>query len=184
MAHRESLASRVMLRPVAPADLEFLYQMQTDPRACALSMVRPRTREAFFEVWEGKDGVGGVFRTPRIVPRAIVLRPEGGAGGGAEGGAGELVGCINLFLRDDQEWIGYAVARPVWGRGIASRALGLLLAELPPTRRPLHARAAVSNSASVRTLLRNGFEMTGTCFSPESADGRFLACEEASFILR
>jgi RimJ/RimL family protein N-acetyltransferase len=51
------------------------------------------------------------------------------------------------------------------------------------TVRPLHARAAASNTASIKALLRCGFTLVETKFSPESPNGRYLACEESSFIL-
>ena len=76
----------------------------------------------------------------------------------------------------------YAIVRAWWGRGIATRALQLLLEEVQ--LRPLHARAAATNLGSVKVLTRCGFVCTGTRSSPESADGRYLACEESSFVLR
>ena len=164
-----SLASRVRLRPVAAGDLPFLFEMQQDPQACSLSMVRPRTKEQFDASWERS------LSSPRCVPRVIELSGE-------NGGEEELVGAISVFVMDGVDGVGYSVARPYWGRGIVTRALSLLLQEV--TTRPLYARAAASNTASVKALLRNGFEHVETKFSPESADGRYLACDESSFILR
>ena len=46
------------------------------------------------------------------------------------------------------------------GRGIASRALELLL-DLVPAR-PLYARAASDNAASLRVLEKAGFQVIGT----------------------
>ncbi|HYD00283.1 MAG TPA: GNAT family N-acetyltransferase [Phycisphaerales bacterium] len=158
----------VRIRPVTRADLDFLFQMQQDPEANRLSCVRPRTREQFDAAWERS------LTNPRAVPRAIVLRHADGTE--------ELVGAISVFSMDGLDAVGYAVARPHWGRGIVTRALMQLLQEVPT--RPLHARAAASNTASVRALLRCGFTLVETKFSPESPDGRYLACDESSFILR
>ena len=49
----------------------------------------------------------------------------------------------------------YWLGRSFWGRGIASAALALFLAELPV--RPLFGRAAATNVASLRVLERSGF---------------------------
>ncbi|NOX59424.1 MAG: GNAT family N-acetyltransferase, partial [Planctomycetes bacterium] len=61
----------------------------------------------------------------------------------------------------------YGLVQAYWGPGIASRALGLLLAEVP--RRPLHATAAATNTASIRVLMKHGFVSTR---SPEPRRGR------------
>ena len=54
----------------------------------------------------------------------------------------------------------YWIDRARWGRSSATRALRLLLAELPT--RPLHARAAADNAASIRVLTNCGFVACGT----------------------
>lgn len=54
----------------------------------------------------------------------------------------------------------YWIGRSAWGRGIASRALELLLEAVPV--RPLYARAASDNIASLRVLRKAGFEIVGT----------------------
>jgi RimJ/RimL family protein N-acetyltransferase len=71
-----------------------------------------------------------------------------------------------------------ALDRSAWGRGIASRALELLL-ELVPAR-PLHARAASDNIASLRVLRKAGFEIIGAEISYASA----RKCEIEETILR
>jgi RimJ/RimL family protein N-acetyltransferase len=60
----------------------------------------------------------------------------------------ELVGTISCFPMDGQDHVGYWIDRAYWGRGIASRALQLLLREV--AKRPLVATAATSNGASIR----------------------------------
>jgi hypothetical protein len=64
--------------------------------------------------------------------------------------------------------------RAAWGRGIASRALELLLALVPV--RPLHARVASANAGSRRVLGRAGFVVTGT--ERSFASGRNRVIEE------
>jgi RimJ/RimL family protein N-acetyltransferase len=54
----------------------------------------------------------------------------------------------------------YWIGREQWGRGIATRALDEFL-EIELTR-PLHARAASDNVASIRVLEKCGFSRVGT----------------------
>jgi hypothetical protein len=72
---------------------------------------------------------------------------------------GVLVGNVASFVMEGLPSVGYWIAREHWSRGIATRALALLLAEVPT--RPLYARAARSNVGSVRVLERCGFVITG-----------------------
>jgi RimJ/RimL family protein N-acetyltransferase len=146
----------VRLRPVTRADLPVLFAHQSDPDGCAMAAVHPRTAEAFFARWDE------VFRDDRVVPRAILAD-------------GALAGAISCFQRDGQDYIGYWIAREQWGRGIATRALELLLEEVP--RRPLLARVATHNIGSLRVLERCGFEVIERKWSP--GDDRFMECEEA-----
>jgi RimJ/RimL family protein N-acetyltransferase len=83
-----------------------MFQMQSDPESCRMSMVRPRTREQFDAVWERS------WSNPRVVPRAVVLRDEHRGQ--------ELVGSIGVFGMDGLDAVGYGIARPYWGRGIVT----------------------------------------------------------------
>jgi RimJ/RimL family protein N-acetyltransferase len=60
-----------------------------------------------------------------------------------------LIGCL----------VAYVVGRRHWGRGIATAALGQLLA-LDQTR-PMHADVAADNAGSLRVLTKHGFAVTG-----------------------
>ena len=73
---------------------------------------------------------------------------------------GQLVGSIASFVSGNQTEVTYWIGRPAWGRGIASQALELLLKLVPA--RPLHARAASDNIASLRVLQKAGFSIIGT----------------------
>lgn len=161
----------IRLRPVTRADLSTLFEMQQDPESNRMSFSRPRTREAFDAAWEKTL----TAQTPGTGGRVIVLRHD-------QTGEDEIVGSIGSFVMDGVNAVGYQVVRRYWGRGIASRALAMLLEEV--STRPLHARAAAANMGSCKVLLRCGFRLTETKFCPESADGRHLACEVSSFILR
>jgi RimJ/RimL family protein N-acetyltransferase len=168
----------VTLRPITLADIPALYENQCDPVANEMAMVNPRTREAFDEVWNR------IISSPpnRLVARVIDAD-------------GEMVGTINCFQRppspeeaglrgitvEELDYVGYWLARAHWNRGIATRALTALLQEVG--RRPLYARAARSNTASLRVLEHCGFTITAYHHSPAD-DPRFPACEEALLLLK
>ncbi len=146
----------VRLRPVEPADLPAIFQMQLDPEGNRMAMVKPRNAEAFRAAWEGN------FNNPLVVPRVIVS------------GGSPMLGLISCFQRDGLDYVGYWIEREHWGKGLASRALTLLLEEV--TRRPLYARVAATNPASLRVLTRNGFTEVSREWSQET--DRLLACDE------
>lgn len=154
----------VRLRPVVPADIPALYEMQRDPESNRLAAVNPRSLEDFNALWNriltDPDTRSGT------IPRAIIAGDE-------------LVGSISVFKMDGLDGVGYWIARKHWGKGIATRALALLLEEV--TLRPLHARVAAPNAASIRVLERCGFTITGRRQSPGTE--RYHACEEVSFLL-
>jgi RimJ/RimL family protein N-acetyltransferase len=121
----------------------------------------PRTREAFDSHWSKSLG------DPANIVRAILLGEA-------------FVGYVSRFPHDGEDHVGYWIDRAFWGRGIASRALSLLLQEV--TDRPLVATAATSNLASLRVLQKCGFVVESVRHSP--ATDRYPACEEAVLVIR
>ena len=160
----DRLEPRISLRRITAADLPTLFLQQLDPESNSMAGTKPFTEEVYYARWER------IFADPNVEPRAII---EGDPIDGV------IVGTISCFQRDGQDLVGYWIDRPHWGRGIASRALALLLNEV--TRRPLHATAVSANAASHRILQRCGFRQTGTHAEP--ATDRFLAGEVATFVL-
>lgn len=155
----------VTLRAATRADLPALHAFESDPAWCALAMVKPRSPAAFEAVWARlfADWAAGKTDT---VQKAILAD-------------GELCGTIGCRPVDGQHEVGYGLSRAAWGRGIATRALGLLLAEVPI--RPVYATVAASNAASIRVLTKHGFAITERRFSPETE--RYLACDEVRLVL-
>lgn len=137
-----------------------LYDLQNDPESNEMAGTKPRTREAFFAVWER------VVVDPKINSRVI----EAG---------GAIAGSISCFQAEGRDCVGYWIARSHWGQGIASRALALFLAE--ERRRPLHATVARANAASHRILEKCGFRCVGYRMGEETE--RFIAREIADFVL-
>ena len=72
---------------------------------------------------------------------------------------GTIAGTVGSFIIDDQTEVTYWIDRALWGRGIASAALQSLLSLT--TERPLFARAASDNAASLRVLQKAGFRRIG-----------------------
>jgi RimJ/RimL family protein N-acetyltransferase len=150
----------VRLRDVVASDLPALFEHQVDPVANRMAVVHPRDPAAFHAHWTK------ILNSRNGVTCAILLDEA-------------LVGHIACFPMEGEHCIGYWIAREYWGRGIATRALALLLEQV--ATRPLHARAARDNAASIRVLQRNGFAITGYRTSP--ASDRYPECEEALLML-
>ncbi len=89
-----------------------------------------------------------------------------------------MVGTVSCFQLDGQANVGYWISREHWGKGIASRALELLLLEV--STRSLYAHVATSNGASLRVLQKCGFVVERVQVSP--ATDRYPECEEALLV--
>ena len=152
--------SYVRLRDIRPDDLPRIYEFQLDPDANCLAATISRSADAFDAHWRN------VLADPDVIVKAILLGDV-------------LAGHISCFQQDGFHSVGYWLSKEFWGQGIASRALELLLADVPI--RPLHARVATSNRASLRVLQKCGFVIQHIQVSP--ADPRFLECEEAFLVL-
>lgn len=151
---------RVRLRPVEAGDLPRMYDLQLDPESNRMAVTIPRTREAFDSLWAKSLG------DPNAPARAILFD-------------GAFVGHVSCFPADGQDHVGYWIDRAFWGRGIASRALHLLLLEV--TKRPLVATAATSNGASLRVLQKCGFVIEQVRREPST--DRYPECEVAVLVL-
>lgn len=163
-------ALQVLLRPPTWDDVPLLFEIVSDPVGCEMAGVKPHTRDAHFAKWKE------IFANPAINTRVIqVATPQGAAC------SPEVVGSISVFQAPEEarDSVGYWIARPYWGKGVASRALMMFLQE--EARRPLHATAAASNLASHRVLERNGFRRVRTYACEETE--RYMACDVAEFVL-
>jgi RimJ/RimL family protein N-acetyltransferase len=158
----------VQLRPVRPSDLPELFDIQCDPASNELAGTKPRSRESFFATWERS------LDDPRVNSRIIELERQS---------AWTIVGSIACFQVEEHgtshDMVGYWIARPYWGMGIASLAASLFLAE--EARRPLLATADAANTASRKILERNGFRLIGVRMGEET--DRYVASEIAEYTL-
>ncbi len=78
---------------------------------------------------------------------------------------GQRSGWVSCFPAEGVMSIGYVIVRELWGRGIATEALRLLLLKDLP--QPLYARIATTNVASRRVLEKNGFKVIQQEWMPE-----------------
>lgn len=136
--------SVVALRPVDDSDLDALFDQMRDPESvlmAAFTTADPDDRGAF------DAHMARLRSSTDLTLRAVTCD-------------GRLVGSIGSFVLEGNTEVTYWIERAAWGKGIATRAVALLL-DLVPTR-PLHARAASDNAGSLRVLRKSGFKIIGT----------------------
>ena len=144
----------VTLRAVTPADFPTLFEHQRDPGSVRMAEVQPREREAFFAHWDK------VVRDPTVTTRIIVVD-------------GRVAGHVGCFERDGKQLVGYWLGRAFWGNGVATRALGQLLALV--AHRPLFAHVAKHNVGSTRVLQKCGFVVVRETLEPQTlGQGAFI----------
>ncbi len=102
---------------------------------------------------------------------------------GTRAESGELVGVISLTRLDvDQSEIGYWVAPLFWNTGVASAAVGALVAANPQKSRTIFATVQQGNPASARVLTNNGFTYLGDaetyCLARGSAVPTWTYCRK------
>lgn len=137
------MANNVTLREVRDEDLPIFFEQQRDPEAnqmAAFTSGRPDDRDAFMAHW------ARIRSDETNINRTILV-------------AGAVAGNIACFRDFGEPEIGYWLGRDFWGRGVATEALAAFLREI--TERPLYARVAQDNIASLRVLQKCGFTITG-----------------------
>ena len=72
---------------------------------------------------------------------------------------GKVAGNVVSWDQSGERKVGYWLGQEFWGRGIASAALAQFLAQVQA--RPLCARVAKTNAASIRVLQKCGFTISG-----------------------
>lgn len=133
----------VSLRPLADEDLDMIFEQTRDPesiRMAAFTSEAQTDRTAFF------NHMSRVRADPSTSNWVIEVD-------------GAIAGTIASFRIDDELEVTYWIDRAQWGKGIASAALQLLLAQTP--ERPVFGRAASDNAGSLRVLEKAGFRRLG-----------------------
>ena len=151
--HTSQLGSErsVTLRDVLASDLPIFFVHQLDPEAVHMAAFTPRQSEAFYVHW------AQILENPDV-DKQTILRGS------------EVVGNIGSFDRGGMREVGYWIGREHWGQGIATRALELFLGKF--SRRPLYARVALHNQASLRVLLKCGFTVWSEEEGHADAEGK------------
>lgn len=130
----------VSLRDVQESDLATFYEQQLDPEATRMAAFPSRELDAFTAHWAKiMTNTSGTIQT-------IIF-------------GGSVAGNIGCWQDSGETLVGYWVGRKYWGKGIATAALSELLKRVPD--RPLTARVAKHNVASIRVLEKCGFTMVG-----------------------
>jgi RimJ/RimL family protein N-acetyltransferase len=129
-----------VLRDVVESDLDAFYEQQREPEATRMALFPARDRAAFDAHWQR------VLADDTVTKKTIVFE-------------GEVAGNALCWPQDGRRYVGYWLGREFWGRGLATRALAELAAEVKD--RPLHAWVAKSNVGSIRVLEKCGFVVAG-----------------------
>jgi len=133
------MSNGVELREVIDEDLPTFFEHEIDPVAvemAAFTASDPTNREVFDTHWRRIRG------SSTVIVRTILYE-------------GRVAGHIAQFEREGDPEVTYWIGREFWGKGIATAALSALLNEV--TVRPMYARAAADNAASIRVLEKCGF---------------------------
>lgn len=136
----------VRIRPVEDADLPTFLTHQEDPVAAAMAAFPTRAPDVFYAHWA----------TIRADPGNITRTIEAD---------GVVAGDIVSWMAGDHREVGYWIGREWWGRGVATAALRLLLAEIAD--RPILAHVAVDNFGSQRVVEHCGFVRVGAAVADD-----------------
>jgi RimJ/RimL family protein N-acetyltransferase len=137
------VTGRVVLRDVSPDDLPIFFEQQLDAAAnhmAAFSAKDPADRDAFDAKW------AKILADDTLTVKTILFE---------ERVAGNV--ACHCWLGEPE--VCYWLGRPFWGKGIATAALADFLHSVE--RRPLYARVAKDNLASLRVLEKCGFAACG-----------------------
>jgi RimJ/RimL family protein N-acetyltransferase len=136
MSDAERSPGDVHVRDVEDGDLELFYQHQLDPVALQMAVFSARDRADFMAHW-------ATIRTdPTVLTQTVVVDDR-------------VVGNVVSWEQSGKLLVGYWIGRRDWGRGIATKALALLLGQV--TTRPVYAYVEVHNIGSIRVLEKCGF---------------------------
>jgi RimJ/RimL family protein N-acetyltransferase len=156
------LTISVLLREISESDLPVFFEQQLNPQAnymAAFTAKDPDDRTAFSEHW------AKILADETITIRTILFE-------------GLVAGYIVSHGWFGEPEISYWIGKEFWGRGVATRALSDFLDQL--LDRPLFARVAKDNKASIRVLEKCGFELSGEDKGYSNARGQ----EVEEFILK
>jgi RimJ/RimL family protein N-acetyltransferase len=157
------VTSDIVLRDVTEGDLTIFFEQQLDPdanRMAAFTAKDPADGDAFTVHWTK------ILGDDAITIKTMLFE-------------GRVAGHVLSFERFGKPEVSYRLGKRYWGKGIATQALSEFLGHVP--LRPLYARAANDNIASIRVLEKCGFTITGEDKGFSNARG--VGVEESILIL-
>ena len=132
----------ILLRAVEDSDLPIFFEHQKDRAAqqmAAFTVENPDDEEAFKAFWDK------IRSDSAITIRTLEVE-------------GVVAGHLASFKRFGNPEVSYWLGSEFWGREIGTRSLARFLQEV--RTRPMYARAARDNIASIRVLEKNGFRIS------------------------
>ncbi len=132
------------LRDVIEDDLPIFFGPQSEPEANpteAFTVQDPLKQEAYIGHWNR------MLADATTIIKTIVFD-------------GQVVGSILSYEECGKPEVSYWIGEAYWGRGIATQALRVFLAQANQTR-PMYARVAKDNAGSLRVLEKCGFTIAG-----------------------
>ena len=137
------MTSDILLRAVTDSDLPIFFEQQLDKYAnfmAAFTAKDPADHMAFSAHW------AKIMADPGITIRTIQVD-------------GQVAGHVSVHGWFGEPEVSYWIGKAFWGQGVASLALAQFLNIV--TVRPLYARVAKDNLASLRVLEKCGFTIRG-----------------------
>lgn len=155
---KSGVLGAVSLREVGTEDLDRFFEFFQDTESVVMAAFTPEDpsdREAFDAHWDR------ILASKNVTMRTVEHD-------------GEVVGNIGSYSTDGEREVTYWFGRSHWGSGLATEALRRFLS-IDRTR-PIFARVAKDNPASIRVLEKCGFAVTGA--DEGFANGRGEVVEE------
>jgi RimJ/RimL family protein N-acetyltransferase len=137
------MTNDLFLRDVREDDLPIFFEQQLDSDAnsmAAFTARNPADRDAFTAHWQK------ILGDDTTTNKTILFE-------------GQVVGHVSRFYRSGTPEVTYWIGKAYWGKGFATWALSELLSQV--TERPVYARVAKDNIASLRVLEKCGFQISG-----------------------
>jgi len=138
------MGMQIELREVRETDMDLLFEFNLDPEA---------NRMAAFTRQDPSDRAGFDAHIAKILADQSVVMKTVTADGA-------VVGSIGKFVMFNMPQVTYWIGREHWGKGIATAALKVLLADYP--ERPIYGMLASDNLGSASVLSKCGFVKIGS----------------------
>ncbi|HUG62387.1 MAG TPA: GNAT family N-acetyltransferase [Methylomirabilota bacterium] len=154
------MSGGIVLRDVAEGGLPTFHDHQLDPDATRMAAFPSWDREVFMDHWTR------ILADETVTAKTILVD-------------GQVAGNIVCWVEVGDPLVDYWIGRDFWGKGAATAELAAFLEHI--AARPLYARVALRNLASIRVLEKSGFIKL---WQDAIADLDGEVREEAMYVLR